>query len=92
MLGPALTHLLEVLAEIPTRTEDQQALFTELSLLFAAFPRNEADEQHKEAGKRLRERHNIHTFSYTKPYTGPYKPKTKCHKCSQYFPVSTQPP
>lgn len=95
MLGPALTRFLERLADIPDgeRTEEQKALFAELRALFAAFPVEQPNNEHAAANIRLRKRSEFNLFAgYTAPYTGPYQPGEKCHRCEQYFPVATQPP
>lgn len=62
MVGPALRELLWSLAETPTaeRSPEQQALFEELALLFAASARPEADQHGGRLHAELRSRLNIH--------------------------------
>jgi hypothetical protein len=100
MLGPALTQLLGRLAVIPQkqRTEEQEALFTELHLLFVALP-DRPKLTHVELDVQLRQilpsaANNIvdKMLSYTKPYEPkPVPSAEQCKKCNQNFPVMTQP-
>jgi hypothetical protein len=98
MVGPALRELLWSLAETPTaeRSPEQQALFEELALLFAASARPEADQHGGRLHAELRSRLNIHdlrTAYITRPERrgGITRPELiggsgKCPCCGQDLP------
>jgi len=88
MLGSALISLLQSLAEIPAdkRTKEQQALFEELALMYAASKIPRPDIQHEQQialHSQLRSQLKIEdlaSFSIVRP-----KPKTtrNCSLCGQ---------
>jgi hypothetical protein len=95
MLGPALIKLHDRLTKIPAdeRTGEQQHLLAELTLL------SEATTEISPVLAKVRALVNdakLEFFSITRPLvpstvTRPDPRTTKCSRCGQYFPVSTQP-
>jgi hypothetical protein len=94
MLGPALTHLLQMLSSIKDedRTEEQKAVYTELRALFLAFPPPSEDRRHLNNIERLLAHPDMKLFSsILEPYKPPAPSGQKCNNCGQNFPVTTQP-